>query len=81
MDDDIICTGQDQLGDSDIAQKDVYIYLSSIGTVQSSVTILAWWKEHEMFYPHMSMVVKKYLTIPASSVASERVFSFTSLEI
>ena len=77
MDVDIICTGQDQLGDSDIAQKEVDRYLSSIVTIQGFVTILAWWKEHEMFYPHIPMVAKKYLAIPASSVASEPVFSFT----
>ena len=34
MGDDIKCTGQDQLGDSDIAQKEVDRYLSSIVMVR-----------------------------------------------
>ncbi|XP_038155642.1 E3 SUMO-protein ligase ZBED1-like [Cyprinodon tularosa] len=36
---------------------------------------LAWWKVHEVNFPLMSQLAKKYLCIPATSTASERVFS------
>ena len=43
----------------------------------TSMSILSWWKENEIFYPHISKVAKKSLAIPALSVPSEKVFSFT----
>jgi hypothetical protein len=38
---------------------------------------LDWWREHQIFYPHLSNIAKLYLGIPATSVPSERVFSTT----
>ena len=37
---------------------------------------LAWWKHNAVRYPILSKLAKKYLTIPATSVPSERAFSF-----
>lgn len=34
-----------------------------------------WWKNHEKRYPSLAKLVKMYLSIPASSAGSERVFS------
>lgn len=36
---------------------------------------LAWWKQHESIYPHMAVLAKKHLCVPATSVSSERMFS------
>jgi hypothetical protein len=34
-----------------------------------------WWKSHEKKYPLVAKVTKKFLSIPATSVSSERCFS------
>ena len=36
---------------------------------------LLWWKEHQSEYPTLSLIAKDYLSIQATSVASEQAFS------
>ena len=36
---------------------------------------LEWWKWNCHLYPHVSKLAKKYLSIPGTSVPSERIFS------
>lgn len=36
---------------------------------------LDWWREHQVHFPTLNKVAKKYLCIPATSSPSERVFS------
>nr|XP_054762973.1 E3 SUMO-protein ligase ZBED1-like [Lytechinus pictus] len=36
---------------------------------------LLWWRDNEDAYPRVAQLAKKYLTLPATSVPSERVFS------
>ena len=43
--------------------------------IQRHENPLEWWKSNQQFLPLMSVLAKKYLGIPATSVPSERVFS------
>jgi hypothetical protein len=36
---------------------------------------LAWWKEHRFRFPWIAVAARKWLSVPASSTPSERVFS------
>ena len=36
---------------------------------------LEWWKSNSSLFPVMAKLAKKYMSIPASSVRSERVFT------
>jgi zinc finger BED domain-containing protein 1 (E3 SUMO-protein ligase ZBED1) len=42
---------------------------------------LHWWARNESILPHMSILAKQYLCIPATSAPSERVFSAAGLTI
>ena len=43
--------------------------------LQCSEDPLQWWNYHNRHFPHLSIMAKKYLSIPATSVPSERAFS------
>nr|XP_014042140.1 unnamed protein product [Salmo salar] len=49
-------------------------YLQS-ASVESDTDPLKWWKDHEVVFPALSHLAKKYLLLPATSSPSERVFS------
>ncbi|KAJ8286540.1 hypothetical protein GJAV_G00040340 [Gymnothorax javanicus] len=57
-----------------LVQEEVNRYLCAM-QVDTDLDILQWWKRHEQFYPILSVLAKKFLAIPASSVPAERVFS------
>src|SRR4051794_11065543 len=38
-------------------------------------SLIQWWKEKSSQYPRLSMLARKYLAVPATSGASESVFS------
>jgi hypothetical protein len=42
---------------------------------------LQWWREHARDYPLLAAVARKWLSVPASSAASERVFSSAGLVV
>ncbi|GLB45613.1 putative hAT family C-terminal dimerisation region [Lyophyllum shimeji] len=48
-------------------------YLST--DVENVKNVLLWWREHKAMYPVLSRMALDYLTIPATSVDVERVFS------
>lgn len=49
-------------------------YLQSV-CLESEADPLQWWQEHEVAYPALSTLAKKYLCVPATSSPSERIFS------
>ena len=61
----------------EIVTKEVDRYLGVDVVAGTCTSGLEWWKENETFFPNLSVLAKKYLAIPASSVSSERVFSLT----
>lgn len=58
----------------EVIENEVSSYLQSV-CVESDADPLNWWKEHEVAFPALSFLVKKYLCVPATSSPSERVFS------
>ena len=44
-------------------------------TIDVGENPLIWWKKKESKYPRLSVLARKYLSVQASSTASERVFS------
>ena len=51
------------------------IQYENFSLAHKASSVLGWWKDHEVVLPILSKVVKKVLTVPASSAKSERVFS------
>ena len=69
---DDICTGETQANPQNAEEAEIQRYLGSkVLEKDHALTILEWWKLHEPFYPRISKVAKKYLSVPASSVSSE----------
>jgi len=46
-----------------------------LSSVATPLHLSLWWKERTTKYPRISILARKYLCIPATSAASERVFS------
>jgi hAT family C-terminal dimerisation region len=58
----------------------LYKTLSKLGSSQSD-NPLAWWSSHARDYPLLAAVARNWLAVPASSAASERVFSSAGLTV
>jgi hypothetical protein len=52
-------------------------YLAAPVAVNDDTEVLDWWKHHQFSYPGTATVARQFLAIPATSVASERLFSAT----
>nr|XP_022910339.1 zinc finger BED domain-containing protein 1-like [Onthophagus taurus] len=57
---------------ADLNEVDMYY---SDCPIQKNMCPLQWWKNNENKYPKLSKYAKRYLSIPATSVSSERSFS------
>lgn len=72
---DVVCVGE-SLDVGSAAEHEIERYLGcQIDAVDHNLTVLEWWKKNSLFFPRISILAKKFLAIPASSVSSERVFS------
>ena len=71
---DIMCTAESVTSSQHVLANEVSRYLHST-PMDQQLTLLLWWKKNQHFFPHLSLLARKYLAIPASSVPSERVFS------
>lgn len=49
--------------------------------IDATADPLAWWKSRASAYPLMAVVARKWLAVPASSAASERLFSKAGLTV
>ena len=58
----------------DLATREVEQYIHSL-CPDVDINPLEWWKTHYIDYTHLAYLAKKYLCIPATSVASEHLFS------
>lgn len=59
----------------DVATKEIQKYLCIDST--SECKPLEWWKTYQSQLPHIASLARKYLSIPSTSVPSERAFSCT----
>ena len=71
---DIMIVGESKSDITDVVHQEVARYLTSALT-DTHLSLLQWWKKNGHFYPRLSILARKYLSVPASSVPSERVFS------
>ena len=50
--------------------------------ITQDVDVLVWWRDvGQARFPHIAVMTRQFLTIPAASATVERVFSFTGLTL
>lgn len=61
-------------------RKEIDFYLSH-PCADADEDVLDWWKKNENLYPTLALMARDFLSIQATSVAAERLFSRGSLTI
>jgi len=54
---------------------DFYLDLRRTPVAFPDIDPLLWWRQHQVQFPFLSKLAKKYLGVPATSAPSERIFS------
>ncbi|KAM3842884.1 E3 SUMO-protein ligase ZBED1-like [Diretmus argenteus] len=62
------------LSEEDKIKTELQTYLLT-PEIREDADPLQWWKKHQYSFPRLSKLAKKYLSIPATSAPSERLFS------
>lgn len=74
-------SSESELAWRSVCQAEVTAYQTDPGLEDWDKNPLEWWKEKKKMYPNLWQLARLYLAIPATSAASERAFSSTSLII
>ena len=67
------------------AKQEALSYLMAVETVAtgriklSKLDPLDWWQENKTKYPHIAVLARKWLSVPATSTPSKRVFSICGI--
>lgn len=75
-----ILFGKEESNSSAVLEDEVELYFSE-NNVSRSCNPLVWWKTNSLRYPRLSQLVKPLFAIPATSTASERLFSVAGLTV
>ena len=75
-----ILFGKEDKNSSVILEDEVELYFSE-NSASRSCDPLIWWKTNSLRYPRLSQLVKPLFAIPATSTASERLFSVAGLTV
>ncbi|KAK6180910.1 hypothetical protein SNE40_008875 [Patella caerulea] len=67
-----------ELSDREKFQKELLMYEDG-NNISSANDPLAWWHEHQVTFPRLSKYARMYLSIPATSCSSERLFSWAGM--
>ncbi len=70
-------TNENSSSEDDDTYDEVMQYMKMKVNYQKGEDILAWWKKHSTIFPQLSHLALALVSIPASSTASERIFTDT----
>ncbi|KAL5509982.1 hypothetical protein EMCRGX_G005439 [Ephydatia muelleri] len=63
------------VGDEDHIEDEYQRYLKEAEINFRKDDPIEWWRKHEVHFPHVAKLARKYLSIPAYTASAERVFS------
>lgn len=72
---DVVNVQQPEAGPGSDVDKEIKAYLADEQSRLSASDILVWWFDNQGTYPILSMLARKFLAVPATSLHSEQYFS------